>query len=256
MAKAGATRKPVRMEKQPMAWQEMMRHFVVALAVLVLAVAIYYSQQSDTLPIKHVTVEGEFEHVDKSLLVKAVSPYTRGSFLSVDVAKIREAGEALPWVKTIQVRRVWPDSLHLIVHEQVAIAKWRNDELINPQGEVFSSSSDAIPAGLAQLKGPDDTHLIVTKRYVAMSRALKASQLSIQSLEMDKRRAWRMELSNGLHVVLGRADSEQRFSRFLSVYQNSLVKYQNQIAEIDMRYPNGFSVLWKPEQTPEFNGTV
>lgn len=259
MAKAvkrGASRKPVRQEKQPVVWQDMMRHAIVALASLCLFAAIYYLQQSDTLPIKHVTVEGEFEHVEKAVLVDAVSPYTRGSFLSVDVAKIRQAGEALPWVKTIQVRRIWPDSLHLIVHEQVAIAKWLDQQLVNPEGDVFSSSSQSLPSGLAQLQGPETSHLLVTKRYVEMNKALSDSQLTIQSLVMDKRRAWRMELNNGLHVVLGRADSEQRFKRFLSVYQKSLSQYQNQIAEIDMRYPNGFTVLWKPEQKPDFNGTV
>lgn len=254
--KRGASRKPVRQEKQAVVWQDFFNHALVLSVLVGLLFIIYQLSQSDTLPIKHVTVEGEFEYVDKQNLVSAVKPYTRGGFLNVDVAKIRQAGEALPWVRNIQVRRIWPDSLHLIVEEQVAIAQWKEEELVNKQGEVFSPSSTTMPAGLPQLSGPDSSHLLLTKRYIAMNIALKANHLSIQHLVMDKRRAWHMELNNGLQVMLGREDSEQRFKRFLSVYQNSLLSYKTQIAEIDMRYPNGFSVLWKPEQTPDFNGTV
>jgi cell division protein FtsQ len=65
-----------------------------------------------------------------------------------------------------------------------------------------------------------------------------------------------MALTNGIQIVLGRAESEQRFNRFIRVYKDGLKHYQSQIAEMDMRYPNGLSVIWKPGQKPDFNGTV
>ena len=255
-SKRGATRKPVRKQRQPLAWQQFLRHgFVSIVLIAMLAVGVFI-QQDDTLPILHVSVEGDFEHVDKEMLVSAVSSFTRGSFMSVDVAGIQAAGEALPWVKEIQVRRIWPDSLHLIVAEQIAIARWGENSFVNKQGKVFTPSTEAQISNLAVLEGPDKSFKVVTNRYLQMNKVLRTEGLEIKSLMMDKRRAWSMTLSNGIKVVFGRAHNEQRFERFVSIYKSGLKQYQSQIAEMDMRYPNGLSVVWKQGQKPDFNGTV
>ena len=259
MAKAmkkGATRKPVRKAKQTVSWRKQLRQLAALSAVLLFVAGIYQLRQSDTLPIRHVTVEGKFSHVEKDVLVKAVGPYTRGGFLSIDVARIRQEGEALPWVKTIQVRRIWPDRLHLIVEEQIAVAHWKDHEFLNDAGEKFSSTKIKKLTGLVVLEGPENSHRLMTKRYLTMVQQLKKHKLSIKRLVMDERRAWKLVLNNEVQVVLGRANSEMRFKRFITMYQHDLQHYQAQIAEMDMRYTNGFSVVWKSEQKPDFNGTV
>ena len=254
--KRGATRKPIRKAKKVIAWHYIARQGMLALMLVGLIAAVWIIRQSNVLPILHVTVEGEFNHVDKAVLVDAVKRYTRGSFLSINVAKISEAGEALPWIRQVQVRRVWPDSLHLIVEEQVPVARWKNTILVNKDGDTFSSSNKKVLVKLAILDGPDSSQAMMTARYLAMSKVLQSHNLTIKSLVMDNRRAWSMALTNGIRIVLGRAESEQRFKRFLRVYQDGLQHYQSQIAEMDMRYPNGLSVIWKPGQKPDFNGTV
>jgi len=256
VVKRGATRKPVRKAKKVIAWHYIARQGLFALTLVVVVAAVWIFRQSNVLPILHVTVEGEFNHVDKAVLVEAVKPHTRGSFLSINVAKISEAGEALPWIRQVQVRRVWPDSLHLIVEEQVPVARWKNKTLMNKEGDTFSSSNKKVLSALAILDGPDVSQAMMTTRYLAMNKVLRQHNLKIKALVMDNRRAWSMALTNGIRVVLGRAESEQRFNRFLRVYRDGLQHYQSQIAEMDMRYPNGLSVIWKPGQKPDFNGTV
>ena len=254
--KRGATLKPVRKEREPLAWNRLVQHFVLVLALTSVVAGGVYLTQDDTLPIIRVTVEGEFIHVDKDTLVTAVSPYVRGSFISADVVSMRQAGEALPWVKKIQVRKVWPDSIHLIVEEQVAVARWGKNGLVNADGETFYPPEDTISATLTLLQGPENSHALMTKRYQQMDNALASDDLKIERLIVDGRRAWNVTLSNGMKIALGRAMSEQRFKRFISVYQSGLKQYQAQIEEMDMRYPNGLSVIWKQGQQPDFNGTV
>ena len=254
--KRGATRKQVRKERQPWAWKQMLRQCVFVCALISIVAGAVYVQQDDTLPIVHVTVEGEFIHVDKEALVNAVSPYVSGSFLSADVASMREAGEALPWVKKLQVRRVWPDSLHLIVEEQIAIARWGKTGLLNAEGETFYPVGNTIVNNLALLQGPENSHALMTRRYQNMEKVLTDVDLQISSLIVDERRAWSITLSSGMKVALGRADSEQRFNRFIAVFQSGLKQYQAQIEKMDMRYTNGLSVRWKQGQKPDFNGTV
>lgn len=254
--KRGATRKPVRKQRQPLAWQQFLRHGFVSFVVMAIIATGGFLQQDDALPILRVSVEGDFEYVDKSVLMNAVSSYTRGSFMAVDVAGIQAAGEALPWVKELQVRRVWPDGLHLIVVEQVAIARWGRNSLVNEQGDLFTPLDNVKVFDLALLEGPEKSFNMVTKRYLRMNKVLQDEGLEIKSLKMNKRRSWSMTLKNGVNVVFGRTNNEQRFKRFVTIYKRSLEQYQAQIAEMDMRYPNGLSVVWKQGQKPDFNGTV
>jgi cell division protein FtsQ len=255
-AKRGASRKHVKKQRQPVSWAKLLRPAAVVLTLLVVVGVVNFTKNTATLPILHVTVEGEFIHVDRDALVNVVTPYATGSFLSVDVASLRKAGETLPWVKQIQVRRIWPDSLHLIVEEQVAVARWKDKWLLNEKGETFLSDKNDFPANLAILEGPENSHQVVVKRYREMVIELAKSGLVMRRLQMDGRRAWNFKLNNGIKVVLGRADSEKRFTRFIRVYNDELRKYKSEIVMMDMRYTNGLAIVWKQGQQPNFSGTV
>jgi len=252
----GATRKPVRKQRQPIAWQQGLRHMVMLSLLIVIAAAAVWLQQEDTLPILHVSVDGQFEHADKNELVKVVTPFVTGSFISVDVAKLREAGEALPWVKLIQVKRSWPDSLHLVVEEQKAIAQWSDKALVNVDGELFFPAKKSFPSGLVKLTGPEGTSEIMTSQYEHLLARFGEVNLSVRKLEMDKRRSWAIQFKNGMQLKLGRSDNEQRIARFVNIYKAGLQRYQEQIKTVDMRYTNGLSVVWKSGSQPDFNGTV
>ncbi len=254
--KRGASRKLPAVEREPIEWSELFRQFSI-LAVLIISVGgIVVLFQEETLPILHVTVDGEFEHVNKQRFIDEVTPHVTGSFMSVDVASIQRAGEALPWVKQIQVSRVWPDSLHFIIEEHDAEAQWGQQGLISKEGQLFFPDKRSFPEGLPLLKGPKASYADISERYQAMNKALAREKLTIKTLVMDERHSWSMTLSNDITVQLGRTDSEQRFNRFINAYQTSLKQYQGDIAMMDMRYTNGLSVQWKHDQQPEFNGTV
>lgn len=252
----GATRTPVRKERKPIEWRYWLRHSAILLFVLLISGAGLYLKQVDTLPILRVTVDGEFKHTDKDALVKAVTPYAKGGFVSVDVARIRQAGEALPWVKIIQVKRVWPDGLHLVVEEQEAIALWGNDALVNNQGDLFFPAKTSFPEGLVQLNGPKGSSSLVAKQLSEVSQRVSSLGLQVQQIAMNERRAWTIQFSNGVNVMLGRTDSEQRLQRFVDAFSTVLQPYKNSIKAVDMRYTNGLSVAWAMGQKPDFNGTI
>lgn len=253
--KVGATLQAPKVDT-PRDWKQSVKQALTLLIVVVVLGTGVYLHQADTLPVKHVTVEGEFRHADKDGLVAAVSPFVRGSFVDVDVASIRQAGEALPWVKQIQVRRVWPDTLHLVVEEHKAVARWNADGLVNTAGAVFFPSDESLPTGLVQLNGPEGTSELMARRFVEIQRQVDAIALRVTAISMDQRRAWQVDFKDGLHLKLGRADSDVRLSRFIAVYGNSLNLYSEQIEAVDMRYTNGLAVVWKDGQQPDFNGTV
>jgi len=252
----GAKRKQVKQPRPPIAWKSHLRKAGLLLVMVTLISGGVYLQRDETFPILHVSVEGDFTHTDKEALVKAVSPYAQGGFMHVDVASIKRAGESLPWVNVVQVRRLWPDTLHLIVIEQEALALWGKNSLVNSEGQVFLPPINTIPSGLSLLEGPKGTNVLMSQHFKQMKEQLATVGLNLRSVRMDERRSWNLLLSNDVELILGRADSELRLQRFVQLYDGALMPYRENIARVDMRYTNGLSVTWKQDQIPDFNGTV
>ncbi len=196
------------------------------------------------LPLKVVRTEGKFRYIQRQDLEHAVASLTRGGFLTVDVAAIRDRAKSLPWVDRVSVRRVWPDTLQLWVEEQVPLSRWQDDAMLNVRGEVFHPKAGSIPAGFPRLSGPDGSEKELTKYYLAIQNRLAALGLGIEEITMDERRAWSMKLKNGAVIRLGSKDLDERLTRFYSVYP-LLQADARELQEVDLRYTNGFAVTWK-----------
>ena len=57
--------------------------------------------------------------------------------------------------------------------------------------------------------------------------------------------SWRVQLSNGLTVEVGRHDPMQRVERFVRVYPAILAAANGRLVAVDLRYSNGFAVRWE-----------
>ena len=78
-----------------------------------------------------------------------------------------------------------------------------------------------------------------------MQEQVQSIGFNIASLFLDNRRAWSFHFNNGIKVILGRRDFEERFNRVLTLIPITTSGRIDQIESIDMRYTNGFSILWK-----------
>jgi len=197
-------------------------------------------------PIQSVQIKGEFKFLDEGELKQVIAPLASGGFFQVDVQRIQEALVKLPWVDGVSIRRIWPDTLSVTVTEQVPLTRWNDDSLLNQYGEAFTPTADSIPQALPLLKGPAGREEMMARRYAEVETKLAASGLHLHQMQMDERRSWVLSLSNGIELLLGKADFELRLQRFLEQYPGLLLIQTGQIAQIDLRYTNGFSISWKP----------
>ena len=199
----------------------------------------------DTLPIKQVRIEGDFTRLSPVDLQLLVTDKVRGGFFSLNVDAVRLALLNEPWVSEVTVQRVWPDGLRVIVIEQVPVVRWGEAGLLNDVGEYFAPELSTIPSNLPKLTGPSGTEVMLLERYNNMQAEVQAIGLNIASVTLDERRAWSFYLTNGIKIVLGRRDFEQRFERFLNLIPTTLSGRVDQTESIDMRYTNGFAIKWK-----------
>lgn len=246
----GFKRDPTQASKQAGAEPGWLRRYVVpgaAMATLVAGVGAGYHAWHDTtlLPVKTVRVSGRLEYIDAEQLRRAVAAATHGNLISVDVDAIRDAVKALPWVYSVSVHRVWPDTLALAVVEQQAVAAWSHGGYVNAAGEVFDAGLRHVSAALPVFDGPADTAAVMTRTYYDTGAALAGTGLHIARLGLSDRRAWRVTLDNGIELEVGRRDRLSRLSRFARVYRATLSTMAKDIRQVDLRYTNGFAVRWK-----------
>lgn len=200
----------------------------------------------DPFPLRAVRFDGDLGHVREQDLQRVVSAELRGGLLLVDVARLRRAVEALPWVASASVRRVWPDALRITVTEQVPVARWNEAGLLNGDAEVFRPES--LPDELPLLGGPAGSEREVLTAYRWLSTRLAGIRQRVTAVTLDARRAWTLELAGGTSLVLGREDMEARVERLIDTWSR-LDMAGRKPRVIDLRYPNGFAVRWQAQET-------
>ncbi len=207
-----------------------------------------------TLPIKHVRIEGEFVHLSPDMLQQRIKGQVKGGFFNIDVSAVRDKLLDEPWVHDVSVHRVWPDSLQVFVKEQIAVAAWKNTGLLNKKGDYFAPEKSTFPDGLPVITGPEGHYQQMMEKYYSLQSLFAPFSMQISHLVLDERRAWTVHLDSGLKILLGRRDFEVRINRYIALIPQFFGDKLGNVETVDMRYPNGFAVKWRPGFTPVNDG--
>lgn len=206
---------------------------------LLYAAASYAAHLPGLFPLQTVRLNAAPQRVDTAAIQQVLRSEASGNLLTVDIERLRVALEKLPWVRSVSIRREFPDGLALQFEEHQAIARWNNVALVDSQGEVFAATSEQdLPAFIGQ----DGTAAEIARQYTQFSRQLAGLDLQVTRLELTPRHAWQLHLSNGMVLELGREDMQQRLARFVAVYPYSLAAETGRVKYVDLRYRNGFAV--------------
>jgi cell division protein FtsQ len=200
-----------------------------------------------TFPLRVVGIDGDLRYLQRQDLERTVAGLVREGFFTVNPEAVRQAAEALAWVDRASVRRVWPDTLLIRVQEQVPLARWGEDALVNPRGEVFTPESGPELEKLTQLAGPEGSAPKIVVRYRELKQRLHSTGLEIQRLRLNDRDAWTLVCGNGLKIMLGNRGAKERLDRFIRVYP-LLQRGEKALQQVDLRYTNGFAVRWKQKK--------
>jgi cell division protein FtsQ len=192
-------------------------------------------------PVRWLEVEGDLERITSAQVRAAVADHAARGFFRIDIEGARAAVEALPWVAAATVSRRWPDALVIELVEQRAVARFNDSALISREGELFSVAGTGGMQGLARLQGPEARAREMFERWLALRALLQPADLDIAVLALDPRGAWRIELTDGRDLLLGREQLEHRLARFLAV-RGELARFDD-IRTIDLRYPNGLALV-------------
>jgi len=214
-------------------------NLLYALAALIaLYAALNTAIRLPLFDLREVVVSGELDHVTRGQLQQAIQQL-KGNFFTVDLNQAINGFERLPWVRSVSLRRHWPNRLDVVLQEQAPLARWEAGGLVNTYGEVFQGETGL---SLPLFSGPEGSAPDITRQYLLFARDLEPVHLRPVEVQMSKRRAWELWLDNGLLLVLGRERSEARLKRFVAVYHSIKGQIPAQTSYIDLRYENGFAL--------------
>lgn len=217
-------------------------------------------------PIARISIEGNLGYISQQAVQQRITPYASGSFFSVDLTAMRHELEQMPWIASAEVRRVWPDQVVVHLEEQLPIARWGDEALLNNQGEAFKPRELAPYGHLPQLWGPQRAQEQVMQQYQMFSQLLRPLGFSISRLELRERGSWFLTTTLGgtagggtgqsLELLLGRDHLVEKMRRFITIYDKALKEQIANIASVDLRYPNGLAVGWRQPTAPDALATA
>lgn len=215
-----------------------------AAIVLLLTTALVAAMRSPLLPVREVVLTSAPRHVSRDALERALRERISGNFFALDLAAMRSALERLAWVRRVELRRIWPDRVEVMLEEHEALARWGDRALINIQGERFEA--EEAPGGLPLLDGPEGSEREVAARYRSFAATVAPLGSEVERVVLSARYAWQISLANGLRIMLGRdslADPvERRLARFVAAVPMTLGRMNRRNEYVDLRYPNGFAL--------------
>ena len=196
-------------------------------------------------PITDINIEGDLKRVSKKGLESVVSDLKDQGFLIVNQSKYKDKLEAIDWVKSVKINKEWPNTINLIVVEDDVIGLWNQRLLLNSSGELYALDQRVVPDELIQFFGPEDRENEVYNRYKLYNDELATRGILIEEIELDLRGSWVITIRPSIKIKLGEDNVEERFERFLTIWDQSLLENFELISYIDLRYSEGFVIKRK-----------
>jgi cell division protein FtsQ len=191
-------------------------------------------------------VGGTLQRVPPEAVQRVVAPRLNRDFYELDLAAVRAAVEALPWVAGARVERAWPGTVRVQVREHRAVARWGERALLSDQDAVFVPP--AIPEDLAaapRLAGPPGEQATVRAAFEALRTQLADTPFPPVALEQNARGEWTARTADGIELRLGRESPLDAVARLAGPVRTALEGRLQEVTYVDLHYVNGFAVGWR-----------
>lgn len=246
-----------------------------SLFLLAAAAGVTWLLRNPAFAITQVVVHGNVQHSSAISVRANVLPQLRGNLFTLDLAHARQAFEQLPWVRSAELRRGFPNTLQVRLEEHLPVALWGDAEgsaMLNSFGEVFEANrGEVADAQLPRLAGPAEQSQQVLAMYQFLMRQWQAGmvprnladagQLHPSALYLTPRGNWQLFLANGAHLELGAGQPQQvgqRLSDFFETLPQALDPLgvrPSALEYADLRHRNGYAirlrgVVTEQEHTP------
>jgi len=246
--------------KPKLAMPEFVAPTITVAAVLSLCIAgwMMLARAPSFWPVKQIATIGKLEHVTQQQLIDILAIENSTGMLTVDLQNIRQKTLQLPWVKSVDVRKDWPDTLTFFLEEYQPIALI-NKHYLTEQGSLIEKGSyvynqPILTLAIENKKIIREIDLVALVENIGdLQERLNGHQLKIERMTISESNSWLISIENKFVIKAGRRHQMKRIENFLDVYAE--IQNKNKLESIDLRYSNGLAVkLFEEPATPVQNG--
>lgn len=221
---------------------------IICALLLMTRLAYLYLENPKNYPINTFKIIANYRHVTREQLETILKRYDQEGFFSIPVGQLSAELSTIPWVKSVDVGHIWPDTLKIKVIEKKPVAIW-NQRLMMRDGELFEGTASdwqqETDEALPELTGPKDQQLDVLQMFQKLSKLLLTYGLRANSLVLRDNQSWELKLANGVVLRLGKRDIERRILRFCQAYPVVFADKIEHLSVVDLRYVHGMAAQWK-----------
>ncbi|MFU8815890.1 MAG: cell division protein FtsQ/DivIB [Pseudomonadales bacterium] len=220
----------------------MIRNVLAVMVLLALTVSAWSVWRQLDQPLRAVRVQGALSQAEQLAIREVVSQSLTDGVLSVDLAELTTRIRSLSWPRSVQVRRIWPDTLVIQVEKESVVAAWGDSGYLTSAGQVvrLADAAVAVPTLFAVMSTPRQA----MEMYQMLETRAHTVGLSIVHLEESALGEWLLGFEGGMTVALGNQAVMERMTRFLLAYERVLAERADDVAHVDARYANGLAVRW------------
>lgn len=237
-----------------------------ALAIALIGVVLFgglrLADALATVNVDEVAIEGPLTAAERNQVSQVVSeelarPGIRGA------GSVAAALQALGWVRHVEVRRDWPDRLHVAIRRETLAARWGDEGYITSSGDMVpvpGGGDDPLLADLPVLKAAYATGPESMRVFNVLQQEALTVPLGIERLDQDRSGGWTAHLfvidadpdrdAGRIEVALGATELTERFRRFVVVYRLALADASRRPVRMDARYDTGVAVSWGEIASP------
>ena len=214
--------------------------FALVLLLAAVAVSSFPRYVETFFTIRSVELSGEIDHIS-SLHFRRV------------LDAIREAALKAPWVKSANVRRVWPNKINIEITEYKPLALWEDGRLVSVNGELFAANPEEVdnPLALPEFFGRAEMVEEVTRRYKRFNKMLQVvmPKARVTEVSVNDRDSWALAIASDTipptRIELGVEHEnwtlEDRFGIVIVQYPDVVKLMKGPPSSIDARYELAFS---------------
>jgi len=186
--------------------------------------------------IENVRISGQSETSEVDVL-NALDIGTYPSLLTLELDSAKERIEALPWVGTATLKKLFPDSLEIEITEREPFALWQHDgvvSLIDASGRIITEDVGERYATLPRVVGPGAAPLAAT--YTALLDEFPTIKARARAGVYISGRRWTIVLDNGMQLMLP-PDQPKAALATIAAMEAEHAVFSREISVIDLRRP-------------------
>ena len=220
------------------------RALYTMLAVLLLmlgAMTVYGLLYFLNQPLRQVKIYSANPVVSQQAVENVLKPLTHTKLLKLNLAKIQSQLQTLPGVGKVVLARIYPHTLQVRLDSPAMLGLFNGNVLLE-DGSIVPPRKDLDTSSLLNISASDHDLPKVLGDLPHFRAILKRGGLKLKGISYTDWGLYQLQLSDGVHLVLGRAHQAYRLALFTKVYPDLKAEHKASINRVDMRYKTGLAL--------------